>query len=212
MENSVHNCPTCAQAMHTVRAVSTYGAQVVLEQCDRCGGLWCDDLEAYRVKIGEAENIEKVDAGKLRRSTVFAERGLRCPKDKEILIQFRDLNFPKELDIESCPTCGGFWFNRGEFAEFQEERKKKIEAQEPVRSEVPAEDKEFGEKIGMMLAAGSNGDASDTMASVARFLSTPIDPLTRRPIGLPSENGRRAQGTIDAASGILQIILRLMLP
>jgi Zn-finger nucleic acid-binding protein len=211
MQNHNGNCPACNIKMHLVKVSSTYDANIFLQQCKSCGGLWSNDMDVYRVKIGEAKNIEDVDAEKLRQRIIFAQQSLRCPNDQQELIEYKDSNFPKNLHIESCTKCGGFWFNRGEFSEFQEQRKKLLEKHKPIMPEISAEDKQLNAQIQTLLATQSTAGV-DTIGSIGAFLSTPINPMTNRPFDTHSQDGRNAQEAINVATGIVQIILRCMLP
>lgn len=211
MDNITCNCPACNEQMHQVKVSSTYGAQIFLQQCKTCGGLWCDDLDAYQVKLGEAETIDDIDTNKLRENVVFAQKILQCPNDQQVLTPFEDSKFPGNLHIENCSQCGGFWFNRGEFAEFQEERQKFIQKQDTSKTDISAEDKKLNSQIELLLSKNSP-DSIDTIGTIGEFLSTPINPMTNRPFDTKSENGRNAQGAINIATGIMQIIMRCMLP
>lgn len=205
------NCPTCAIAMREIKLDSTYGTPVLINQCDSCGGLWFDDLEIYQIKTGEANNIAGIDSEKLRTKTIFAEGNFRCPNDNAVLTQFKDSNFPDNLHFDSCQQCGGFWLNRGEFLQFQQERKKIIEKNNPPTPVVSSEDEKFNQQMQALLGANSEMGFSDSMANFSKFLSTPIDPMTNRPFYNGAQASSQANSTIDIVSGVLNIIVRLFL-
>lgn len=121
-------CPNCQNVMKEVSLSEHYGnRQIVIEQCPQCGGLWFDASEFYRVKIGEAVELEKLNPNKLSESTVLATGSLICPKDGQVLQRyqdpyFSDTGFLKEFKLFSCSQCGGFWFNRGHFTAYQARR------------------------------------------------------------------------------------------
>src|SRR3989338_9710530 len=119
-------CPQCAAAMREVNIESHYATPIVLDQCSLCGGLWFEGTELFRARVGEARKVEAVDADKLCAPSPPSEKPLLCPRDHTTLTPFDDPNFPKEILVESCPMCGGFWFNRCEFVEFQEKRQKVV--------------------------------------------------------------------------------------
>ncbi len=202
------NCPACATPMRAIKATSTYGSPVFVNQCKSCGGLWFDDLEIYRIKLGEANSIEGVDKEKLLSKTNLPKKELHCPNDNSILNKFHDPLFPASLNISDCPTCGGFWLNRGEFVEFQDHRKKVIEKNNIERSKTSTEDEEFNKQIRDMLAVHSI--SSDLSNNFARFLSTPLDPLTLKPIH-SSDMSEKTNVAVDMAFGVLKLIFSLLL-
>lgn len=210
MEIKQKKCPACATVMREIKATSTYGSLVLIDQCDGCGGLWFDDLEVYQVKTGEAGVIDGVDVEKLRTNSVFAEGNFHCPNDGTVLSQFKDPFFPTSLHIDNCQKCGGFWLNRGEFKQFQEERKAYVEKNSPRTQSLSKEDKIFDRQIQSLFAANSDAGISDSVGNFATFLSTPIDPMTNRPLHMGSSTGQ-ANAAIDIAFGILNIVFRLFL-
>jgi len=144
-------CPECQEIMREVKTSSNYGIPIVIEQCEKCGGLWFDDDELYRTKLGMAHEIEsKLNVEKLRKISDFKEKNLFCPKDNTKLEVLEDKYFPMAAIIEFCPKCNGFWFNRGEFIEFQNSRRKKIiEREEEKIKKIEAQelDKELNKKV-----------------------------------------------------------------
>ena len=213
MQTNQKNCPACAIPMREIKATSNYDAPVIIEQCENCGGLWFDDLEIYRIKMSEADNINGIDKEKLCANTIFTEGNFHCPNDNTILTQFKDPSFPISLHIDNCSTCGGFWMNRGEFIEFEKQREeliKKSSTQKSIAPAIPEEDKKFNEQIQKLLESQSE-KSSDYMASFSKFLSTPIDPMTNRPFNDGSTTSDQANKTIDTAFMIINILLRLFL-
>lgn len=122
-------CPECDKKMIEVKTSSHYGIPIVIDQCQDCGGLWFDDTELYRTKHGVAHEIEKrINIPKLRQFTYSSNEILKCPCGQENLVNLNDKYFPQGIQIKSCKKCGGFWFNHGQFTEFQTKRMAKINA------------------------------------------------------------------------------------
>ena len=42
-------CPNCKSKFKKVVVKSHYGVNIELDQCPRCGGVWSDDLEMFKV-------------------------------------------------------------------------------------------------------------------------------------------------------------------
>jgi Zn-finger nucleic acid-binding protein len=130
-----------------------------------CGGLWFDNNEIYAVKHGSASKIEKIDYEKLKKITHYKKTKLNCPRHEIELVKFNDRFFPYSIDIESCPICGGFWFDHGEFTVFQHERQQKI-------SQFSRYDRYDRSTLKKILEAES-GSQYDSLGRISKFLSQP---------------------------------------
>ena len=89
-------CPNCKTKMHAVETESHYGANLFLDQCPTCGGLWFDRRELYRVREGKAVDIRaKVDPLNINKleELVPLEKKLLCPRDGTQLELFTDSLF-----------------------------------------------------------------------------------------------------------------------
>ena len=115
-------CPNDAVEMHPAKVLSHYGQPIILDQCEKCGGIWFDESELFRAKRGEAEKIELLDAEALRTSSQIETSPLLCPRDRAKLYRFTDKHFPDTIILVRCPTCHGVWLNRGEFTRYQKLR------------------------------------------------------------------------------------------
>lgn len=202
-------CPNDGKAMKVVKTLSHYGVSIELDQCEECGGLWFDNTELYRIRHGASKKIDKLNEKKLKKSLPI-QKGLLCPRDKKKLIVFKDPNFPKEIQVERCRECGGFWFNRGEMISFQEWRKMYIEDRRPKERIISEKDKKFETQIEKLLAMGSSGAAWDTVGSVGRFLSTPVR-RSGRGVYIDRPGNRRNAGKADMAFSIIRLLLRMFI-
>ncbi len=60
-------CPVCEIDMKQVSARADPGRLIVLDQCARCGGVWCDKWELFPIAPEEAKRIDPLSgAGRLR--------------------------------------------------------------------------------------------------------------------------------------------------
>lgn len=112
-------CPNDNIGMRQVQVESHYGQPIILEQCERCGGIWFDESKLHKVKLGEAERIELSDLEISRNHSPIQKTKLLCLKDKSELTKFGDNYFPKDVTAYRCAVCGGSWFKRGEFIKYQ---------------------------------------------------------------------------------------------
>ncbi|HXQ20258.1 MAG TPA: zf-TFIIB domain-containing protein [Candidatus Acidoferrales bacterium] len=107
-------CPQCAAPMNEVKAPATTGYLIVLDQCPRCGGIWCDRWELYPITAAAAAQLDSVDQPALRQPVAPADEQLECPRCRARMRRFRDPMLPEDARIERCPNCDGMWLNRGE--------------------------------------------------------------------------------------------------
>lgn len=199
-------CPNCSHTMHQVKTKCHYGIPIVLDQCPSCGGLWFDKSELFRTKHGAAKKIELIDEKILGQIKPLKKERLKCPQDDAKLRIFSDLNFPKEIQIESCPKCGGFWFNRGEFAKYQDIKEKKIKQREAETT--PKKDDKFESQVAKLLELHSKKGVASTIGTLGKFLATPVDRYTLTPIPQMKE---KQDSTFTAANIVLDIIRTVLM-
>jgi predicted Zn finger-like uncharacterized protein len=106
--------------MKEVKAEAKTGYMVLLDQCPRCGGIWCDRWELYPVTEAAAERIDAADKEALHQAIPPADEQHECPRCRARMFRFRDPSIPADARIERCPNCDGMWLNRGELRRFKE--------------------------------------------------------------------------------------------
>ena len=190
-------CPNCKAQLHPVAASAHYGSQMIVDQCANCGGIWSDPGGFYQIKPSEAERIDKLDFEKLREPASIGKE-LFCPADNTPLKPLRDPNFPKSIIIETCSRCGGFWFNRGELAEFHKARIKP--------SKKSKLDPKLEEQIDKLLKLHSNTDTMEMLGDIGGALSAPVNRHTMRTM---DESGQSGWG--GTAANIVFTLLRLLI-
>lgn len=108
------NCPKCQGDLEQV----VY-ANVEVERCVACKGIWFDSLEAQKLK--EIEGSESLDIGDPETGSKFNAMGdINCPKCRTKLTKMVDLK-QSHIWYEKCPVCYGVWFDAGEFKDYKEE-------------------------------------------------------------------------------------------
>ena len=108
------NCPKCEARMEKVNF-----ADVEVDRCTDCKGLWFDKLEQEKLK--KIKGSEAIDIGDPRIGKEYDKiREIKCPACTEPMIERADLHQP-HIHFESCPTCYGVFFDAGEFRDFKEE-------------------------------------------------------------------------------------------
>ncbi len=80
---------------------------VEIDQCAKCGGVWLDEDEWFRLTRGRGDDAVRLSVVN-RRPTEYP-----CPRCLTLL---EEGNHSKdsEFAIDICPGCGGGFFDRGE--------------------------------------------------------------------------------------------------
>jgi Zn-finger nucleic acid-binding protein len=118
-------CPHCAVDMHEVAAEATTGYRLLLDQCNRCGGIWCDRWELFPLTSDAAHRIDAVvDEEALQEAWAPKRTVLKCPRCHARMSRFRDSALPADAHIERCLNCEGMWFNRGELRRVKPRRRR----------------------------------------------------------------------------------------
>ena len=155
--------------MHPVKIVAHYGEPMIVDQCEKCGGIWFDESELFRAKQGEAEKIEVLNTGILLTPSTIEHPDLICTRDDATMQRFTDRSFPQDIVLMRCPSCHGIWLNRGIFTKYQEFRQGLM----PVKKS--PQDEKLKESIAQLTASYESGHSTGTLRRLGEFLSTPID-------------------------------------
>lgn len=105
--------------MAEVTARATPGSLIQIDQCGRCGGIWCDKWELFPLDADAAQKLDPVDEGLLRDKVPLTKKTLYCPRCADELAVFADPILPKEIKLQRCRHCDGLWLNRGQFRRYK---------------------------------------------------------------------------------------------
>jgi Zn-finger nucleic acid-binding protein len=163
-------CPNDRTELRQVKTVGHYGGPIIVDQCEKCGGIWFEESELFRAKQGEAEKIEMLNTGILRTPSTFENSTLICPRDKAAMHRFTDKYFPQDIVLVRCPLCHGIWLNRGMFTKYQQFR------QELMRPKGKSpQDEGLKESIATLIESYESGRSTETLRRLGDFLSTPVN-------------------------------------
>jgi Zn-finger nucleic acid-binding protein len=112
-EATVTNCPKCQAPFEKVDY-----ADIRIDRCTGCGGLFFDMLEHEHLKsIEGSETIDIGDAQVGKRHN--PEHRIDCPSCGSRMIAMVDVHQP-HIWYEACTTCYGVYFDAGEFRDYKE--------------------------------------------------------------------------------------------
>ncbi|HEV8343621.1 MAG TPA: zf-TFIIB domain-containing protein [Candidatus Binatia bacterium] len=133
-------CPHCDVEMQEVSARAHPGRLIVLDQCQDCGGIWCDQWELFPVEPEESERLDPLNEKLLKNSMALKKRALYCPRCGDRLQSFREPLLPSDVQLQRCRRCHGIWLNKGQFRGFKsfqrKTREEKMSGEEAVRKAV----------------------------------------------------------------------------
>ena len=125
------NCPACG---HTLSAQDVGG--ITIDVCEGgCGGVWFDAFELQRVD----EAHESVDDGLLDvprdpEVTVDHQARRQCPRCPGIVMMRHHFSVRQEVEVDACPSCGGYFLDHGELAAIRTQFTTEAERREAARA------------------------------------------------------------------------------
>ena len=110
-------CPACHDELREVTA-----GGLTVDVCrEGCGGIWFDNFELQKVDQASELNLERFlamdrDPG----SKVDRATRRHCPRCQQILLMRHGYG-GCQVQVDSCPECGGVWLDSGELAQIRKE-------------------------------------------------------------------------------------------
>jgi uncharacterized protein len=120
-------CPGCGRELSQVAA-----GKIVVQACrGGCGGIWFDHAELKaaedpRDPAGEA----LLDLSRDETIQVDRTRRRKCPKCRDVVMMRHFSSVRKEVTVDECPECGGYWLDVGELGRIRSEFSTEEERQE----------------------------------------------------------------------------------
>jgi Zn-finger nucleic acid-binding protein len=139
-------CPACSNQLQEATV-----SDVTVDVCKGgCGGIWFDHFEIKKFdEPHESAGDELLQTERDAELTVDHTKKLKCPKCDDIVMMRHFFSIKRQVQVDECPACGGFWLDSGELGKirslFNTEEERHKAAQEYF-SEV------FGDQFAAMKA------------------------------------------------------------
>lgn len=186
------SCPHCDREMNEVTAHANPGQLIILDQCPKCGGIWCDKWELFPIQAEEAARLEPADEGLLRElQPIDDKRQLYCPRCTALLLFAKDSALPPDIQFRRCLKCDGIWLNRGEFTKYKA-------AQQKVRDN----------KMGQTRLAGK---LTEMVQDPKSWVVTGTKGMFAYPRGEEESNDTIQDTVKNAAKLVLQTLARMLI-
>jgi len=104
-------CPACSTPLRVMKTEDMF-----VDVCKYgCGGIWLDRSE-YKKVDQQSENAghELLNVDYNPDIKVDHSRRRRCPRCENMVMARRFSSFRRQVEIDTCPYCGGYWLDRGE--------------------------------------------------------------------------------------------------
>ena len=111
-------CPACFQELTELQV----GA-VAVDVCHGgCGGIWFDAFELQRVdEQHEAAGEHLLNIPRDPNRPVDPARKRDCPRCTGVRLMRHRFNPKSTVEVDHCPSCGGYWLDSGELEKIQKE-------------------------------------------------------------------------------------------
>ncbi len=112
-------CLRCGTVEMEVHSRDTGSDTFEVDICSACGGLWLDAKELNRLDDNFFVDVEELDLEEVEPS--HKDAGLKCPRCEEqpLLSKVRS-RINKDVVLDTCPSCKGFWLDSGELEKVKE--------------------------------------------------------------------------------------------
>ena len=124
-------CPACFNNLSQLQV-----GNLMVDVCQGgCGGIWFDGFELQRVDEPQEEAGEQlVNIQRDPRIAVDPKRKRQCPRCQDMTLMRHFFSAKRQVEVDQCPNCGGYWLDAGELARIRAE-KGQAAAQEQISQE-----------------------------------------------------------------------------
>jgi Zn-finger nucleic acid-binding protein len=137
-------CPACSRGL-TERTVGG----ITVDICQGgCSGIWFDWLEIKKFdEPHEEAGTELLDLKRNAAVSPDRSKQLGCPKCDDTKMMRHFFSVKREVEVDECPGCAGFWLDYGELGQIRSQF-----PSEAARKEAASKyfDDVFGDRLGMM--------------------------------------------------------------
>jgi Zn-finger nucleic acid-binding protein len=150
-------CPACDNKLTQLQV-----GEVAVDVCrGGCGGIWFDWFELKKMdepfeQVGDALDIERDES-----IQVNPEQRRHCPHCGNVVMMRHFFSVKREIEVDECPKCGGFWLDYGELAHIREQYGSEAERDEEARERFAAM---FDDELEKM-----SGESAEKLQKARRF-------------------------------------------
>lgn len=158
-------CPVCDCMMEEVVIEG-----IAVDVCKQgCGGLWFDNFELQKVDEpheSAGESLLQIATGK--NAEIDHSQRRKCPKCEDAIMMRHFFSVKKEVEVDECPNCGGFWLDSGELGRIRSQYASEEERKEAAKAYF---ENIFGDELKRMQAESQEKlEKAKKIANMFRFI------------------------------------------
>ncbi len=127
-------CPACGNNLVRMKI-----SDIEIDVCKGgCGGIWFDLFELNKVdEKHESAGESLLDIERDPSISIDPKKRRKCPKCKNVVMMQHFFSVKRDVVVDECPKCGGFWLDCGELSrirsQFESEEERNKAADEYVK-------------------------------------------------------------------------------
>ena len=104
-------CPACRNELTPITV-----EDITVDVCENgCGGIWFDTFELQKVDEPKESTGERLlDINRDKKIRVDLSQRRHCPKCQDTVMMQHFFSVKREVTVDECYRCGGFWLDYGE--------------------------------------------------------------------------------------------------
>jgi hypothetical protein len=158
-------CPACGRSL----TEKTIG-DITVDVCEGgCGGIWFDKFELHKFdEQHESLGQELLDIERDESVRLDPAERRKCPKCQDFVLLRHFFSVKREVEVDECAGCGGFWLDAGELKKIRRQFATEKERKNAAGAYF---DEIFGEKLRAMQAQSQEKlEKSKKVARLFRFI------------------------------------------
>ncbi len=120
-------CPACFNELTEFK----FGGVTVDACAGGCAGIWFDAFELQ--KVDEPHEVPGEHLLRVQRDPTLQvdfSRRRNCPRCDDIKLRRHFFSAQKQVEVDHCPNCGGYWLDAGELEKIRAEKNLSAKATE----------------------------------------------------------------------------------
>lgn len=158
-------CPGCGKELEAMTL-----DDVTVDVCrSGCAGIWFDRFELEKFdEPHEETGLALLEIEKNPNVTVDRTQRMNCPRCPDITMFRHFFSVKREVAVDECPACAGFWLDFGELGQIRSQFRSE---EERTAAAFEYFDEVFGERLAAMHAESEEkAEKARRIARIFRFI------------------------------------------
>ncbi len=158
-------CPACSNQLEAMKV-----GNITVDVCQNgCGGLWFDNYELKQVdEKHEAIGEKLLHIPRNPDAKVDLKQRRACPKCDNVLMMKHFMSVKRDVEVDECGNCGGFWLDAGELGLIRDQFNTEADRE---KAAVSYFDETFGDDLQKMIdESEEKAERAHKIAKIFRFI------------------------------------------